>query len=202
MTSQILINGYKQAMSPKAAALNSAQDSILLLIDIQEKLASAMANEAKKTVLQQTEKLLIAATTLDMPVLVTEQYPKGLGSTEEILKQHFNDDVSVIEKTCFSCFQAEKFKQEIESHQKPQVIITGMEAHICVLQTAIDLYHEGYSVFVVEDAIISRTESNKNNAIQRLRQAGVVVTNTESVIFEWLRDAKHEHFRTLSRLIV
>ena len=189
-------------MSHKTAQLNEAQDSILLLIDIQQKLASAMSDDDKQAVLQQTEKLLTAATTLNVPVVVTEQYPRGLGHTEQALQQHFNDDISVVEKTCFSCFESDGFKQAIESSQKRQVIITGMEAHICVLQTALDLQRANFSVFVVEDAIASRVESNKRNAIERLRQDGVIVTNTESVIFEWLRDAKHAHFKALSRLIV
>ena len=189
-------------MNPETAKLTSADDSILLLIDIQEKLAHAMSENVRQSVLQQTKSLLTAATTLGVPIVVTEQYPRGLGPTEDVLKQNFHDDVSVIEKTCFSCFESDSFNQTIESSQKRQVIITGMEAHICVLQTAIDLQQTGFSVFVVEDAIASRVESNKHNAIERLRQAGVVVSNTESVIFEWLRDAKHEHFKALSRLIV
>jgi nicotinamidase-related amidase len=77
-----------------------------------------------------------------------------------------------------------------------------MEAHICVLQTALALLAQGFQVFVVEDAICSRTQQNQDNALQRLRQAGVIITNTESVLFEWLSDAKHPEFRTLSKLIV
>lgn len=82
-----------------------------------------------------------------------------------------------------------------------QVVIAGMEAHVCVLQTAIELAAAGREVFVVGDAVCSRTEENRTNALDRMRAAGVVVTNTESVLFEWLRDAGHEHFRELSKLI-
>lgn len=189
-------------MSRNSPLTTNANNSVLVVIDIQDKLAKAMHAVLRERVIEQGRKLLTAANTLSIPVIVTEQYPRGLGHTEQALQQHFNDDVSVIEKTCFSCFESDSFKQVIESSQKRQIIITGMEAHICVLQTAIDLQQAGFSVFVVEDAIASRVESNKRNAIERLRQAGVIVSNTESVIFEWLGDAKHTHFKALSHLIV
>jgi len=87
------------------------------------------------------------------------------------------------------------------SHRR-QVILTGMEAHICVLQTALALLAQGFQVFVVEDAVCSRSQQNQDNAMQRLRQAGVIITNAESVLFEWLADAKHPQFKALSQLIV
>jgi nicotinamidase-related amidase len=103
-------------------------------------------------------------------------------------------DAKRMEKTSFSACGALPLA-------RPQAILAGMEAHVCVLQTALELAAEGREVFVVADAICSRTEANRANALARLDKAGVVVTNTESVLFEWLRDASHEHFRTISKLI-
>ncbi|MFW5427315.1 MAG: isochorismatase family protein, partial [Methylophagaceae bacterium] len=98
--------------------------------------------------------------------------------------------------------EVDEFMSSLRASHRRQVILTGMEAHICVLQTALALLAQGFEVFVVEDAICSRTQQNQDNALQRLRQAGVIITNTESVLFEWLSDAKHPKFRTLSKLIV
>ena len=89
----------------------------------------------------------------------------------------------------------------LQHSRRNQIILAGMEAHVCVLQTALDLHATGMQVFVVEDAVCSRRMRNKTNALARLRQAGVIVTNAESLLFEWLRDARHEHFKKISELI-
>ena len=91
--------------------------------------------------------------------------------------------------------------ETVQRSRRKQIILAGMEAHVCVLQTALELHATGLQIFVVEDAVCSRRMKNKINALARLRQAGVIVTNTESVLFEWLRDAGHEHFKTISALI-
>ncbi len=168
-----------------------ASDSALVVIDIQERLASAMP--ARETVVRATGILLEAAARLDIPVLVTEQYSKGLGGTAPELCAKLPEGAVRIEKTSFSACAALPLT-------RPQVVLTGMEAHVCVLQTALELA-AGREVFVVADAVCSRTEANYENALARLRAAGVTVTNTESVIFEWVRDAAHEQFRYLSKLI-
>ncbi len=172
--------------------LARATDSALVVIDIQERLASVMAS--RDSVTRATGILLEAAARLDIPVVVTEQYPKGLGCTVAELLRKAPGGFVRIEKTTFSACAALPLT-------RPQVVITGMETHVCVLQTAFELAAAGREVFVVEDAVCSRTEANYSNALARMRAAGIVVTNTESVIFEWLRDAAHEHFRTISKLI-
>lgn len=180
--------------------LTEASDSVLVVIDVQERLLGAMPKGVRDRVVGQTDILLTAATTMQVPAIATEQYPQGLGPTDATLRAHFAD-TAVLEKTCFACTDADEFKQALAAHQRKQVILTGMETHICVLQTALNLKQLGYEVYVVEDAVSSRSKGNQSNAIQRLRQAGVEITNVESVLFEWLGDARHDAFKTLAKLI-
>jgi nicotinamidase-related amidase len=173
----------------------------LTVVDTQTKLAAAMPPAERDEVVHNTAILLQAASLLSVPVLLTEQYPKGLGRTEAALIQHLPPATPVIEKTCFSCCGAADFMEAVRHNRRNQIILAGMEAHVCVLQTALGLSAQGLQIFVVEDAVCSRRSENKTNALARLRQAGIVVTNTESVLFEWLRDANHEHFKTISAFI-
>ncbi|MBL1319526.1 MAG: hydrolase [Methylophaga sp.] len=176
-------------------------NSLLVLIDIQQRLLSAMPEHAGEAMVHQAAVLGQAANKLNIPVMVTEQYPEGLGETVEALQSQVSFPEK-IEKTCFSCADSNNFMSSLRTSHRRQVILTGMETHICVLQTALALIAQGFQVFVVEDAICSRTQQNQDNALHRLRQAGVIITNTESVLFEWLSDAKHPAFKTLSKLIV
>lgn len=178
-----------------------AQHSQLLIIDIQEGLASAMPTDILKNIINNNRILLNAANELNIPVIHSEQYPKGLGNTVSELSEELIDSSIAFTKTCFACTEEDGFSEIISKQKRQQIIISGIESHICVLQTAIQLQHQGYTVFVVEDAICSRKKLNHNNAIERLRQNGVIVSNVESVLFEWLRDAKHESFKKISSLI-
>lgn len=179
--------------------LCDAATSQLVLIDIQEKLAAAMRPEVREQVLRNTATLCEAANALNVPVVRTEQYPKGLGPTEPEIAQHHKKPA--IEKTCFSCYQAPDFVEQLQRNARRQVLLTGMESHVCVLQTAFQLREHDYQVFVVEDAICSRHKRHHKNALARLRQSGIPVIMTESALFEWLRDARHEQFKSLSKLI-
>jgi len=181
--------------------ITQAPESVLVLIDIQERLTAAMPQGVRARVVEQIKILITAANTLSVPVVVTEQYPKGLGHTEPDLTDCLKDDVKIIEKTSFSCFKTDDFFTAINDSDRKQIIITGMETHICVLQTALDLQQQGFQVFVVEDAVSSRAKTNQYNALQRLRNAGVIITTVESVIFEWLGDANHPEFKNLAKLI-
>ena len=178
-----------------------AETSQLVVIDIQERLASAMPEKAVARVMDNTAVLLQAAKLLGVAVTRTEQYPKGLGETKPGISQHLDSKSVCIEKTCFACTGSSDFTNRLSIKRRPQIILTGMETHVCVLQTAIELHEQGFQVFVVEDAVCSRNKHRHKNAIARMRQAGVIVTNTESVVFEWLRDAKHEHFKAIAKLI-
>lgn len=180
--------------------LCEAQQSVLLIIDIQTRLASAMPDKALQSVIKHTGFLLQSADMLDIPVIRTEQYPSGLGDTLPEVQKHIWQDVR-LEKSCFSCCGAEGFDKTLSPLDKKQVILAGMESHVCVLQTAMELKDVGYDVFVVNDAVCSRTKHNHKNALQRMHQAGVIITNTESVMFEWLRDASHPKFKDISKLL-
>lgn len=187
-------------MERRASLLSNVKDSVVVIVDVQEKLAAAMPSGVQKRIVQQINIVLAAAEALSVPVVVTEQYPAGLGRTLDEL--NITVATTVIEKTSFSCVQEDSFCEQIESIDRKQILLMGMESHICILQTAFDLQGQGYQVYVVEDAISSRSKANQYNALQRLRNAGIVVTNVESVIFEWLADAKHPAFKSVSKLIV
>jgi nicotinamidase-related amidase len=181
--------------------LAHAADSVLVIIDLQERLAAAMVPALQMGVIRNVRIMLEAATRLGIPVLVTEQYPKGLGPTVAQVAEMLPGGTPRLEKTCFSCVGAERFVTALEASGRTHVILAGMEAHVCVLQSALELRAVRQGVFVVEDACCSRNQEHHANAMHRLRAAGVVVTNTESVIFEWLRDARHEHFKAISAIL-
>ncbi len=187
-------------MAQHGHGLLDRQNSVLVVIDIQERLLGAMPEQPRKQLLKNTGILIEAAGELDIPVLHTEQYPKGLGKTDTRLQAALPDRTAH-EKTCFSCQQAKSFAEALAGLKHRQVVLTGMESHVCVLQTAIELRQAGYTVFAVEDAMASRRHSHHKNALQRLPQNDVDISNVESVLFEWLRDASHPAFKMLSALI-
>jgi nicotinamidase-related amidase len=173
--------------------------SHLVVVDMQAKLASVMHEDSLQSTSKNCGILVQAANTLTVPIVVTEQYPQGLGETLADIKQ-FLANKNIITKTTFSACGEPKFNQQLH-RDKTQIILVGIEAHICVQQTALALLQAGKQVFVLEDAILSRSSANKTNAVARMRDAGCVITNTESVIFEWLGNANHEAFKALSKLI-
>ena len=180
--------------------LCEADQSVLLVIDIQQGLAKAMPDEVLQAMLKQTGKLLQTADLLNIPVVRTEQYPKGLGETVTEIKQHLKMD-TLLEKTRFSCCGAAGFTDAVKLNRRKQIILSGMESHVCVLQTAMELKIAGFDVFVVNDAVCSRHKHNHRNALQRMNQAGIIISNTESVMFEWLRDASHPQFKAIAKLL-
>lgn len=160
-----------------------------------------MPEETRSRVLRGASILAEAAAKLGVPRFLTEQYPKGLGSTDAGLLGRLDHTVPRFEKTAFSCCGADGLVAAIRSTGRTQVILAGMESHVCVLQTALDLIEAGLEPVVAEDAVCSRDSQNHANAMARMRQAGVVVANTESILFEWLRDARHEQFKAISALV-
>ena len=173
--------------------------SQLAIVDVQEKLCGVMESAALAAVVKNCGILLQAAQLLEIPALHTEQYPKGLGPTVTDFQSWLTPETAIA-KTCFSCSDEPAFTARLH-RDRPQMVLAGMEAHICILQTALQLQTSGKQVFVVEDAIISRRETNKQNALSRLRHAGVIVTNTESVVFEWLKAAEGDAFKQISKLV-
>ncbi|SMF95320.1 Nicotinamidase-related amidase [Methylomagnum ishizawai] len=182
-------------------SLCSADDSVLVVVDLQIRLLAAMAEADRAHLVKHTETLLQAAGALEIPVLYTEQYPKGLGPTVPALVERLPAMALCFEKTAFSCCAAEGFLSALKASGRGQVVLVGQEVHVCVLQTALELLALGFRVFVVEDGVCSRAQGHKHNALARLREAGAVVTNVESVLFEWLRDAAHPEFKTISQWV-
>ena len=178
-----------------------AKQSQLLVIDIQERLASAMPADVLENVIKNNNILSRAANELDIPVIHSEQYPKGLGNTVTAIAEVLPETSDTVTKTSFACSDSEGFNELVAKQKRQQIIITGIESHICVLQSAMQLQRQGYIVHVVEDAICSRKKSNHKNAVARLQQNNVIINNVESVLFEWLRDATHPKFKMLSKLI-
>jgi nicotinamidase-related amidase len=173
--------------------------SQMVIIDMQTRLCTAMPQDALQTSIKNTGILAQAASLLAVPVIVTEQYPNGLGNTlPEILSLLPN--INPVEKLSFSCLAEPKFSRQL-TRDRLQIVLAGMEAHICVMQTALDLMSSGRQVFVAEDAIISRNPANKANALARMSRSGCIISNTESIIFEWLGVAEGNAFKTLSKLI-
>lgn len=173
--------------------------SQFVIIDVQSRLATVMPTDAMQAVLKNCGILAQTASLLGVAMIVTEQYPKGLGHIVPELSALI-PDIHPVEKTTFSCLAESKFTRQL-TRDHSQIILSGMEAHICIVQTALDLIEAGKQVFVVEDAVISRNPANKANALARMRDAGCVITNTESVVFEWLGAAEGEVFKTVSKLI-
>lgn len=172
--------------------------SCLLMIDVQERLLAAM--NQPESMLLNCEILLRAADRLGVPILVTEQYPVGLGHTVPRLAE-ISERAQRLEKVHFSCFAEPALRTAIETCGRSQMVLAGMEAHVCVAQTALDLALAGHDVFVVGDATISRTMASRDAAHARLRDAGIAIVTTEMVLFEWLGRADSEAFRALMPLI-
>jgi isochorismate hydrolase len=176
-----------------------AEKSQLIIIDMQEKIASAMPKEIINKMIRRLEVIQTACNELGIPQIFTEQYPKGLGHTlTEILPQLH--DARFVEKTVFDCTNEPAFEKCLV-RTRSQVFLLGIEAHICILQTAMSLLKKGKDVFIIEDLVASRNISNKQNALNRLRECGCIITNTESVVFEWIKSSEHEAFEKIAPLI-
>ena len=177
------------------------KNSEILLIDMQEKLINAMP-ESINSVITKQKILLQAAELLNIPVTVTEQYPKGLGYTIEPLKRLLNSELDFFEKSTFSCIGCEEVKKHLAAKAPKTVILIGIETHVCVLQTALDCINEGYQVILLNDAVESRHSIDKETALQTAEAAGVVFMTVESFLFMFMKDSKHQVFRQISKLLV
>ena len=178
-----------------------SEDSLLLIVDMQARLAASMPTDAYASARGAAITLARAAGELDLPVLVTRQYPKGLGPTDGDLEAALPGAAAAVDKTCFAASGSEALMEALRGTGRGQVVLCGMEAHVCVLQTAAGLLEADYEPFVVADAVCSRRAEHRDDALQRLRAGGATVTNHESVLFEWLRDARHERFKAVAALL-
>jgi nicotinamidase-related amidase len=173
-------------------------DSLLLVIDVQEKLFPVMWD--KDILLPNLLKMVRGCRVLDVPVIFAEQNPKGLGPTVPELGALFSEAEKVI-KFNFSCCTESEFCEKLKSTGRQQILICGIESHICVYQTAMDLIQKGYEVQVVNDCISSRSAQNKELSLRRLESENVKLTGVEMALFELLRTSKSQHFKAISSLI-
>ncbi len=175
------------------------EDSLVLIIDVQEKLLNAVFN--KEQVEKKSAIVAEAAKILGIPVVVTEQYPKGLGNTIPAVKDALAEDTEVFEKTAFSALNNEEILEAIKKHNKKQILIFGIETHICVSQTTAALRELGYDVSVIKDACGSRAEEEYLAGLERMKDNGAYIITTEIALFEWLKGAKHPNFKAVQALI-
>ncbi len=173
--------------------------AVLVVIDVQEKLAPAMNQELYGELILHTNLLIEGFKALDLPIIATEQYSKGLGHT--VTELNGATDQQCIEKMAFSCCGEETFIAALEKTGAKQVLIAGMESHVCVLQTVLDLLERGYIVHLVSDAITSRFKSDYDNAIRTASQAGAVITTTETALFQLVKVAGTDGFKAVSKLV-
>jgi len=170
--------------------------SLLLLVDMQARLVPAMAGAAE--LITQCGILLRAAYELGVPIFASEQYPKGLGPTIPELTEF---PTRRLEKLEFSAYANPAIKDELTRAHQKQIVLCGVEAHVCVLQTGLDLIAAGFQVFVVADAVASRRAESREVALHRLGRAGATLITVEMALFEWLRSAEAAEFRAISKMI-
>lgn len=175
------------------------EKSCLIVIDVQEKLTPIVGRA--DTLITSCQWLMRLASELDVPILVTEQYTKGLGPTVEPLRKLMPGKTD-INKLHFSCFKDLSFQKHWQIINKKQAVLVGIETHVCVLQTALDLCHAGVDVYVVIDAVSSRNEPDHHYALQRMQQAGVQLITREMVFFEWLEQAGKPTYKSLSNVFI
>lgn len=172
--------------------------SLVLLVDVQERLRPVMSDI--DSVIDECGRALRAARQLEVPILVTEQYPRGLGRTVPELLEVLETD-SVIDKMTFSCWGSQEVRERVEELGRDQVVTIGIESHVCVMQTALDLLASGKQVQVPFDAVTSRSRKVREQAIRRMRAEGAIITCVESVLFEWLVEAGTDVFKTVSKMV-
>ncbi len=172
--------------------------SCLVVVDVQGKLAQLMHD--KDSLLGNIKILIKAANILGIPILWCQQYPKGLGATVDEIAELLEGN-KPIDKTSFDCFGDEKFRMKLAALDKKNIILCGIEAHVCIYQTAEALLKKGYRVELISDAVSSRTLQNKQIGIDRMRIGGVNISSTEMVLFELLKDAKNSKFKEIALLV-
>ena len=180
----------------RSPELMSADDTGLLVVDVQEKLIRLLPDHGR--IVWNIRRLLDAAKLFSLPILATEQYPKGLGPTTAELAERLGP---IAAKTTFSCAACDAIAAELERLPVQKWLVVGIEAHVCVLQTVLDLLSAGFRVFVAVDAVGSRHEIDCQVALQRMESGGATLTTCESALFEWCADSTAPQFKQLSQLI-
>jgi nicotinamidase-related amidase len=193
-----MTDAFPRARSPE---LMSRRDSALLVVDVQEKLIGAVRGHRR--VVWNIGRLIDGAKLLGVPIAATEQYPKGLGKTVEELASRLaaTSDAALPEKVVFSCCACSELLEDFRARGVGKVLLAGIEAHVCVQQTAFDLLSEGYRVYVAADAVGSRHAVDYEFALRRMEMAGAALTTTEAALFEWCEAADAPEFKQLSTLV-
>ena len=179
--------------------LINVSNSILVVIDVQDKLINSIHENS--IIVENISKLINIFNTLSLPVIYSEQYPKGLGITVDKIKEKLKDNSELVIKNNFSCWKEKSFVKLLSSKNKKQILVCGIETHICILQTALDLVKNKFTTFVIKDAVGSRQHDNHKEGINRMREESVKIVTLEMVLFELLNNSKHENFKELSSLI-
>lgn len=173
--------------------------AVLVVVDVQEAFRSVINDFAM--IASSISTAVRGFQILDVPIFVTEQYPKGLGRTAEEIQLVLPDDFEVIEKTAFSSCGSDLFLEKLSAANAKQIILCGLETHVCVNQTAHDLLDRGFDVHLLTDCVGSRFEQDKKAGIAKMNSSGVVTSSMEMALFELMRDAKHEKFKEIQALI-
>ena len=173
----------------------------LVVVDVQERLFAAMDPDRKEEALKNTILLLQLAATLHLPVLLTEQYPRGLGPTLPAVEEHLPEGTKRFEKLVFSSWRAEGFTDAWRATGASHAILAGMESHVCVLGTALDMAEEGILVHAARDAILSRTQANRRTGLELMDRGGAVISSTETLIFQLLDRAGTDDFKVMAKLV-
>ncbi len=175
--------------------------ALLAVIDVQERLAQVI--HEIESVERNIARLVNGARLLGVPAIATEQYPKGIGPTTRTVRSAFEATGAFepVQKMCFSSWGSDEFTDRVRSSERRQVIVTGIEAHVCVYQTCLDLLDEGFGVWIVADAVSSRTERNRELALQRLVAEGARLTSTEMALFEMTVESGTDTFKAISKLV-
>jgi len=174
----------------------SAADTALLVIDVQERLMTKIPGAA--ALVRNIAFLIDAARLLGLPVLATEQYPKGLGPTVPELASRLPERP---DKVAFSCCAIASVVESLHRQARPKVVLAGIEAHVCVLQTGLDLLAQGFRVYLPVDAVASRNALDREMALRRLERADAILTTSETAVFEWVGGAGHAQFKPISALV-
>ncbi len=175
------------------------EKTALVVVDVQEAFRPSINDFAQIT--SRISIIVRGFQILGLPVIVTEQYPKGLGGTAEEIVSTLPSDFKYIEKTAFSSCGATSFTERLRETSATQIVLCGLETHVCINQTAHDLLNENYQVQLLHDCVASRFTHDKETALRKMQSSGVIPSSVEMVLFELMSDAKHEHFKAIQGLI-
>lgn len=175
--------------------------ALLVVIDVQERLAPVI--DGIEGVEKNIERLIRGAAILGVPSILTEQYPKGIGPTTATIRRAIEETgrFDPVQKMCFSSWGCHEFSERVRASGRRQIIVTGIEAHVCVHQTCLDLLDDGFAVWIVGDAVSSRTARNREIALQRMVYEGARLTSTEMALFEMTVESGTETFKAISKLV-